>query len=103
MADDIPVSFILQIYSYVDKLTAMVPYMFEKGIRTVERRDDEFNVINHGDCWVNNMLFRYDENSKPIQQIFVSINVRSPEVLVDHRQTEKREFVFTVLKLPFHQ
>lgn len=51
----------------------MSPRIFQLAVDSVRRKDDEFNVINHGDSWVNNMMFRYDENSKPIEHIFVSI------------------------------
>ncbi|XP_076279923.1 uncharacterized protein LOC143208890 isoform X1 [Lasioglossum baleicum] len=56
---------------YSDKIRAMASQMYELGISVAKRRGDEFSVINHGDFWVNNMLFKYDENSKPIDHIFV--------------------------------
>ncbi|XP_076241252.1 uncharacterized protein LOC143183563 isoform X2 [Calliopsis andreniformis] len=61
--------------SYADKIRNLAPHLYKKGSAVVARNDDEFNVINHGDCWVNNMLFRYDENSKPVQQIFVDFQL----------------------------
>lgn len=60
---------------YARKIRSIIPTLYEKGLKAVERKDDEFNVINHGDCWVNNMLFRYDENSKPIGHIFVDFQL----------------------------
>ncbi|XP_053981456.1 uncharacterized protein LOC128877867 [Hylaeus volcanicus] len=60
---------------YREKLEALAPHLFKLGSKTLQRRDDEFNVINHGDSWVNNMLFRYDENSKPVQHIFVDFQM----------------------------
>ncbi|XP_076285070.1 uncharacterized protein LOC143211359 [Lasioglossum baleicum] len=60
---------------YADKIRAMANHMYELGIAAIKRRGDEFSVINHGDFWVNNMLFKYDENSKPIDHIFVDFQV----------------------------
>ncbi|KOC66570.1 hypothetical protein WH47_08963 [Habropoda laboriosa] len=61
--------------SYGQKLKILAENVFEKGVEAVKRNDNEFNVINHGDFWVNNMLFRYDENNKPVEHIFVDFQL----------------------------
>ena len=60
--------------SYARKLRALSSRLYSLGTEAIKRRDDQFNVINHGDCWVNNMLFRY-ENGKPVQHIFVDFQM----------------------------
>nr|XP_034178777.1 uncharacterized protein LOC117603563 [Osmia lignaria]XP_034178778.1 uncharacterized protein LOC117603563 [Osmia lignaria] len=60
---------------YADKIRAFAPNSYRKGAEALARKDNEFNVINHGDCWVNNMLYRYDDNGKPIQHIFVDFQL----------------------------
>lgn len=32
---------------------------------------DRFNVLNHGDMWINNIFFKYDENREPIEAMMV--------------------------------
>ncbi|XP_076679145.1 uncharacterized protein LOC143374695 [Andrena cerasifolii] len=60
--------------SYAEKLRALSSRLYSFGTEAMKRRDDQFNVINHGDCWVNNMLFRY-EDGKPVQHIFVDFQL----------------------------
>ncbi|XP_018376529.1 PREDICTED: uncharacterized protein LOC108769818 [Trachymyrmex cornetzi] len=49
--------------------------MYQIGIDATKLCKDEFNVINHGDFHVNNMLFRYDNDGKPIDHIFVDFQL----------------------------
>lgn len=34
-----------------------------------------FFVLNHGDCWNNNLLFRYDDSDSPVQVMLVDLQV----------------------------
>jgi thiamine kinase-like enzyme len=38
-------------------------------IKDTERNDDEFNVFVHGDLWVNNMMFRYSDDSDEVVDV----------------------------------
>ena len=57
---------------YSEKIAKLADHIFQIGLNASQLCEDEFNVINHGDCHVNNMLFKYDNNGKPTDQIFVS-------------------------------
>lgn len=61
--------------TYAEKIRTFVPHAYNKCVKAVARNEKEFNVINHGDAWVNNMMFRYDDNDKPIQHIFVDFQL----------------------------
>lgn len=49
---------------YYRKLKALEAVAADKLIKNYERDDAKFNVLCHGDCWVNNMMFRYDADNK---------------------------------------
>ncbi|CAL4091439.1 unnamed protein product, partial [Meganyctiphanes norvegica] len=36
---------------------------------------DKFRVIIHGDCWSNNIMFRYDEENNPVEAMLVDLQM----------------------------
>ncbi|KAL2747885.1 uncharacterized protein V1477_003780 [Vespula maculifrons] len=56
---------------YAEKIDKLAEKIYDKAAEISKCRPDEFNVINHGDFWVNNMMFRYNEEGKPIDHIFI--------------------------------
>lgn len=45
--------------------------LFEKVCDDFICREEEFNVITHGDIWSNNIMYRYDENGLPVDALMV--------------------------------
>ncbi|KAL5274235.1 hypothetical protein ACFFRR_000785 [Megaselia abdita] len=38
-------------------------------------KPDEFNVLNHGDCWSNNIMFKYNDKNELTETIFVDFQL----------------------------
>ncbi|XP_012064009.1 PREDICTED: uncharacterized protein LOC105627334, partial [Atta cephalotes] len=64
-----------EVKKYQKKIAKLSDHIYQIGMNAFKVCENEFNVINHGDCHVNNMLFRYDNNGKPIDQIFVDFQL----------------------------
>lgn len=68
---------------YAKKLKALGEKAIDRGIKACERNLEEFNVLNHGDCWSNNILFSYYPNGVLKDARFVDfqlVTYKSPAV-----------------------
>jgi hypothetical protein len=42
----------------------------------IVENEDAWNVLLHGDCWSNNMMFRYDEKTgRPVEVVFIDLQL----------------------------
>lgn len=47
--------------------------MYKLGIEYSKPQEGDFKVINHGDFWINNMMFKHDTLGHPIDHIMVHL------------------------------
>ncbi|XP_011706827.1 PREDICTED: uncharacterized protein LOC105462004 [Wasmannia auropunctata] len=60
-----------EVKKYSERIAKLADHIYQIGIDAVKLSEDEFNVINHGDFHVNNMMFKYDNEDKPTDHIIV--------------------------------
>lgn len=64
-------------------LTDLIPHAYETWMGQLDNKT-KFAVICHGDCWNNNILFRYDDQGNPIEAMLVDLQLlRSASLAAD--------------------
>lgn len=56
----------------VEKLVNIPQKAYKNIYKSYAPQVDSFNVLTHGDMFVNNLLYRHDQNGKPVDIRFVS-------------------------------
>ncbi|XP_055637740.1 uncharacterized protein LOC129776235 [Toxorhynchites rutilus septentrionalis] len=59
---------------YADKLKAFVKNFFGNMVDLVNK-DTKLSVICHGDCWTNNILYKYDDKGSICETYFVDFQM----------------------------
>ncbi|TMW53373.1 hypothetical protein DOY81_001577 [Sarcophaga bullata] len=60
---------------YYEKLANSDEYLVDRLIVDQRVKPTEFNVLNHGDCWTNNIMFQYDAFGNIKSTLFVDFQV----------------------------
>ncbi|KAH8247188.1 hypothetical protein KR038_000001, partial [Drosophila bunnanda] len=55
---------------YIDRVKALKPVYVDKCFEFAKVDPTEFNVLNHGDSWSNNIMFQYDAFGK-IKEVYM--------------------------------
>lgn len=52
-----------------DKIRKMIPTAVDQMIKFLQPKKDSLNVLNHADCWVNNIMFHYSQETGKVDDI----------------------------------
>ncbi|XP_013107734.2 uncharacterized protein LOC106087289 [Stomoxys calcitrans] len=60
---------------YIDKVPALQANSVDSNIRMSIIDRSEFNVLNHGDSWINNIMFKHDKDGNVEQTYYIDYQV----------------------------
>lgn len=50
---------------YAEKLRKLTPKLIENGRRAFDAKAHQFNTLIHGDIWINNTMYTYNDKNEP--------------------------------------
>nr|CAD7576476.1 unnamed protein product [Timema californicum] len=62
---------------HADKVEAILARKYDILLELLRPKDDAINLLNHGDLWTGNLLFRYTDrpNKVPVQVVFLDLQL----------------------------
>ena len=61
--------------TYGEKLRLLADKIIAKNCEVFVRDENAFNVLNHGDMWLSNIMFKNDAQGQPVDAVFVDYSV----------------------------
>ncbi|XP_054267786.1 uncharacterized protein LOC128989770 [Macrosteles quadrilineatus] len=61
--------------AHIDLITAKIDQLWDSTAAICQPHTNSLNVLNHGDCWSNNMLFKYNDVGKVIDVMFIDFQL----------------------------
>lgn len=71
-----------ELEAYVEKFEEYQENIIPRQINVFVRDGTQFNCLNHGDVWTNNLMFKKNEDGEVEELLFVSISTRVKFVLL---------------------
>lgn len=62
---------------YAEKVSKLRPSMVKNAIKCFEHVDGDFLVLTHGDLWINNIMFKYNEQGEPVDCVLIDLQLVS--------------------------
>ncbi|KAL7727113.1 hypothetical protein ACLKA6_017386 [Drosophila palustris] len=82
---------------YYDKFERLFSTLSQQFLKLSTYDPNEFNVINHGDCWIKNLLFKFGPKGELLDLMFVDFQLPK----YGHPSTDLLNFIMTSVHIDY--